>query len=428
MPDNAVLNTDQLASLAISLALGMLVGIQRGWINRKMQPGSRVAGIRTYSLVGLLGGIAGILSASYGHWIIGVMFLCLTIIMVSAYINSQKVKHDLSITSLIGMLLTFSFGVLCAEGYWTLAACSAVITTLILDNKDEIHSALEKLQEVELDAAIKLLLISVVMLSVLPNKGYGPWDAINPYEIWWMVVLIASISFVGYFAVKIGGTHRGLIFTGLFAGLSSSTALTMHFARLAKANPAHRFILASGILAACGTMFPRVLFVCYLINPALGSILIMPVVIMTLLTYAPALVIWFRRREPISETIELKQNPLELSTALTFGSILTAIILASHVLRDWFGSMGVYILSMISGITDVDAITLTLARQSSDAVMAVNNAQLQEASIAILIAAATNSIVKASLAAGLSNQNLLRPVTIPLAIAVFAGLASLLLT
>lgn len=154
----------------------------------------------------------------------------------------------------------------------------------------------------------------------------------------------------------------------------------------------------------------------------------MPVVIMTLLTYAPALVIWFRRREPISETIELKQNPLELSTALTFGSILTAIILASHVLRDWFGSMGVYILSMISGITDVDAITLTLARQSSDAVMAVNNAQLQEASIAILIAAATNSIVKASLAAGLSNQNLLRPVTIPLAIAVFAGLASLLLT
>ncbi|MCB1552134.1 MAG: DUF4010 domain-containing protein, partial [Alphaproteobacteria bacterium] len=240
--------------------------------------------------------------------------------------------------------------------------------------------------------------------------------------------LIASISFVGYFAVKIGGTHRGLIFTGLFAGLSSSTALTMHFARLAKANPSHRFILASGILAACGTMFPRVLFVCFLINPALGSILVMPVVIMTLLIYAPALVIWFRHREPVSETIELKQNPLELSTALAFGSILTAIILASHVLRDSFGSMGVYMLSMISGMTDVDAITLTLARQSSDAAIAVNSAQLQEASIAILIAAATNSLVKASLAAGLSNQNLLRPVTAPLVIAVLAGLASLLLT
>jgi uncharacterized membrane protein (DUF4010 family) len=325
------------------------------------------------------------------------------------------------------MLLTFSFGVLAAAEHWTLAACAAVVTTVILDNKHEIHSALAKLQEVELDAAIKLLLISVVMLSILPNQGYGPWGALNPYEIWWMVVLIASISFVGYFAVKIGGTNRGLIFTGLFAGLSSSTALTMHFAKLAKSNPAHRFILASGILAACGTMFPRVLLVCYLINAELGKILILPLSVMTALIYIPALFIWYRHKEPLNETVELKQNPLELSTAIVFGAILTTIILASYLLRDWFGSMGIYILSMLSGITDVDAITLTLARQSLDLAASGAVAQLHEASLAILIAAATNTIVKASLAATLSASNLLRLVTLPILLSVLAGITSLVI-
>lgn len=421
------LNTDHLVSLAIALALGMLIGIQRGWINRKLEPGLRVAGVRTYSLVGLLGGVGGILSTDQGPWLIGFLLICLTLIMVSAYVSSQKIRHDLSITSLIGMLLTFSFGVLAAEGYWTLAACAAIITTLILDNKDEIHSVLAKLQEAELDAAIKLLLISVVMLSVLPNKGYGPWQALNPYEIWWMVVLVASISFVGYFAVKIGGASRGLLFTGLFAGLSSSTALTMHFSRLAKNNPAHRYILASGILAACGTMFPRVLFVCFLINPALGKMLIVPILVMTILIYIPAIYIWYLHREPVRESVDLKQNPLELSTALTFGAILCGIILASYLLRDWFGSMGIYILSMLSGMTDVDAITLTLARQSSQVPLAEGIGLLTEASLAILIAAATNSVVKATLASVLSNSTLWRLVTIPILIAILAGISSLML-
>jgi len=314
------------------------------------------------------------------------------------------------------MLLTFLFGVLAAEGHWTLAACAAIFTTLILDNKQEIHSALARLQEVELEAAIKLLLISVVMLSLLPNEGYGPWQALNPYEIWWMVVLIASISFVGYFAVKIGGATRGLLFTGIFAGLSSSTALTMNFAKLAKDNRAHRFILASGVLAACGTMFPRILFVCYLINHELGLTLLAPVSIMTLCIYLPAIVIWYHHREPIQQEVKLKQNPLELSTALSFGLILVAIILLSHLLQDWFGSTGIYVLAMLSGITDVDAITLTLARQSATSIT------LADASLAILIAAATNSLVKATLAAVLSKSNLLFLVTLPMLIAVTAGI------
>lgn len=413
----ADLNTHHLMGLAISLALGMLIGIQRGWIHRKQEYGSRVAGVRTYSLVGLLGGISGILSETYGIWISGALLICLTLIMVTAYYSSQKVKNDLSITSLIGMLLTFTFGILATEGHWTMAACAAIITTLLLDNKDEIHSALAKLEEIELEAAIKLLLISVVMLSILPNEGYGPWKALNPYEIWWMVVLIASISFVGYFAVKIGGATRGLLFTGLFAGLSSSTALTMHFAKLAKDNYNHRFIIASGILAACGTMFPRVLFVCYLINAELGEMLLIPILVMTLCIYLPAIYVWHRYKAPINEQVDLKQNPLELSTALTFGAILSGIILLSYLLRDWFGSVGIYILAMLSGITDVDAITLTLARQSNDPSL------LPEASLAILIAAATNSLVKASLAGVLSKSNLLSCVTLPMIIAVAAGIS-----
>ncbi|ARU55426.1 MAG: MgtC/SapB family protein [Pseudomonadales bacterium] len=415
------LQTNDLIGLSIALALGLLIGIQRGWTLRNKAAGERVAGVRTYTLVGLLGGVCAMLSRSYGQWIVIATLLGLAAVICTAYYRSKSQSNDLSITSLIGTLLTFLFGVLAVEGYWTTAACTAVITALILDNKQEIHGLLTKLQDNELDAALKLLLISVVMLSLLPNEGFGPWQAFNPYEIWWMVVLIASISFIGYFAVRIGGASRGILFTSLFAGLSSSTALTLHYAKMAKDNPNHSNLLASGILAACGTMFPRLLIVCTLINNELGNALLIPGIAMMILTYIPALYMWINFKAPLNDAVELKQNPLEMLAALGFAIVLLVIILLSHLLNETFGDTGIYILAMISGITDVDAINLTLSRQAG------NSITLETATIAILIAAAVNSVVKAFMAGLFSGRNLFKPVTLPLTIAVAGGLSVALL-
>jgi uncharacterized membrane protein (DUF4010 family) len=403
------------SSLAIALALGLLIGIQRGWVARTRNPGERIAGVRTYTLVGLLGGMAAILSRDFGPWIIAAFLVSLTFVVTAAYWRSQDRVQDLSITSLIGTLLTFSFGVMAGQGRWTLAASCAIVTATILDNKKEIHGLLAKLNDNELDAALKLLLISVVMLSVLPNQGLGPWQALNPYEIWWMVVLIASISFIGYFAVRIGGTSKGLMFTSLFAGLSSSTALTLHYARLCRDNPAMSALLAGGILTACGTMFPRLLLVCSVINPELGKALMPSILTMMGLTFVPALYFWLTFREPLESSLKLRQNPLELSSAMGFAVILMVIILLSHVLHDWLGSAGLFILAAVSGITDVDAVSLALSRQSGTVI------SLQDAAIAITIAAAVNSIVKGTMALSIGGRQMMARVLLPLTIAVSGG-------
>ncbi len=402
-------------SLAIALALGLLIGIERGWVTRARGPGERVAGIRTFTLVGLLGGLAAILAREFGPWLLLAFVLSLTAIVTTAYWRSQDQRQDLSITGLIGLLLTFSFGLLAGQGYWTLAASCAIVTAIVLDNKQQIHALLTRLTAIELDAALKLLLISVVMLSILPNQGYGPWLAINPYEIWWMVVLVASISFVGYFAVRIGGPSKGLMFTSLFAGLSSSTALTLHYARLSRDNPQMTALLASGILTACSTMFPRLLLVCSLLNPELGKSLMPAALTMMGVTVVPALYLWLSFREPLESNLPLRQNPLELAAALGFAAILTTIILLAHLLHDWLGSAGVFMLAAVSGMTDVDAVSLTMARQGGSLI------PLADAAIAVTIAASVNSLVKGVMALAIGGSALLIRVLIPLTLAVIAG-------
>lgn len=216
-------------NVIIALLLGAIIGTQRGWVMRNSAEGSRVAGIRTFSLVGLLGGLTALLASHTSPFVLGFALLALVALASIAFIIQQKNSQDISITGVVSLLVTFVIGSLAVVGEAVLAASAAVITAVVLDNKKELHQGLQRLQEYELDAALRLMMISVVLLPLLPNQTYGPWNALNPYEIWWMVVLIASISFVGYFAIKIGGAKRGVLFTSVFAGLSSSTALTLQF-------------------------------------------------------------------------------------------------------------------------------------------------------------------------------------------------------
>lgn len=188
--------------------------------------------------------------------------------------DEQQVFFNLA----AALLLTFVCGALAGMGQVVVAAAAMVVTTLLLSYKPVLHGWVDALRRSEIHAGIKLLLISVVLLPVLPNQGYGPWEALNPYAIWWMVVLIASISFVGYFAIKIGGASRGAAFTGLFGGLASSTALTLHFARMSRRHAMPQDMVSMAILLACGTMFPRMVLIASLINVDIFRLIAVPAV------------------------------------------------------------------------------------------------------------------------------------------------------
>lgn len=401
MDISGLFNGDHLTwNLFVSLLLGAIVGTQRGWVMRNSVEGSRVAGIRTFSLVGLLGGLTAILAKLYSPLLIGFALIALVILACIAFVVQQKRSDDVSITGVVSLLVTFVLGILAVSGEAVLAVAAAVITAVVLDNKKELHQALQRLKEYELDAGLRLLLISIVLLPLLPNQTYGPWNALNPYEIWWMVVLIASISFVGYFAIKIGGAKRGILFTSVFAGLSSSTALTLQFSHLSREQPAISPLLASGILLSCGTMFPRLLIVLSVISPQLVHLLWPIVLTMMLALYLPAWWVWNRSELSNIEPSNKQANPLALQSALFFGVVLAVIMLLSQALLQWFGDAGVLLLSALSGITDVDAISLALGRQSTGSLSSTT------AVLGILIAASVNTVVKMAMVVSIGDRAL----------------------
>ncbi|HID49594.1 MAG TPA: MgtC/SapB family protein [Chromatiales bacterium] len=408
-------DTEILTRLGIALAIGLLIGLERGWHTREWEEGTRVAGLRTYGLIGLLGGIWALISQQVNILLLGFGFLGLTLIILTAYVIRVRAKHEIGITSAIAALLTFALGAMAILGYHLAAAAAAVIVTLLLDLKPQLHGWLRKLEPRELNASLELLLISVVLLPILPNQGYGPWQALNPYTIWWMVVLITGISFVGYFAMKIGGTRYGALLTGISGGLVSSTAVTLTLAKLTQHEPRHADAMASGILAACATMFPRILIIATVINPELFFPLLWPIVIIASLTYLAAWLFWHKAKPAVPGEPPALTNPFQIGMAIRFSILLAVILLLARAMQDWWGDTGLYLLSALSGTTDVDAISLSVSRMSLDSL------SLQATVIAILIAAASNTMVKSAFALYIGGVGLGLRVGLASILALVAG-------
>ena len=404
-----------LYTLGVALALGLLIGLERGWESRERAEGRRIAGLRTYGLIGLLGGVFALLGERLGAAILGFGFLGLAVLLVAAYYRRFRLSGDLGITSMVAALLTFGFGALAVMDHLFLATAAAVVTALLLDLKPQLHAWLRKLTPQELNASFELLLISVVLLPILPNQGYGPWQALNPYAIWWMVVLITGIGFIGYFAMKIGGARHGALLTGITGGLVSSTAVTLTLSRFAREQPGHRAAMASGILAACGTMFPRILLLASVINPALFTPMALPVAVATGIIYLAAWGLWRGAGEQTGQETLPLSNPFQIGMAIRFSLLLAAILLLSEALREWLGDAGLYLLAAISGMTDVDAITLSVSR------LGTQDLATGVAVLAIFIAAASNAIVKSLLALYVGGARLGWQVGLPQMLAIALG-------
>lgn len=408
--------------LAFALGVGLLIGLERGWQRRDTTEGARVAGFRTYGLIGLLGGVCALLARETHIILLGLTFIGLVLVTIAAYYHRIKEQDDIGITSIIATLLTFVLGALCGMGHVQLAVPAAVVITALLSFKPVLHRFIQQIEREELYATMKLLLISVVILPVLPNQTYDPWDALNPYQIWWMVVLIAAISFVGYFAVKITGARQGALITGIFGGLASSTAVTLHLSRMGRAQPELSDATAAGILAACATMFPRLLIITVIFNPALFNQLLIPLLVISVIMYLAVIIFWQRSaqgKQPQSASIKTTlRNPFSLSVALKFGLLLAVIMLLSRFLTLSFGNIGIYVLAAASGIADVDAIALSITNMVSG----LNNISLDTASKGILIAAFVNSMVKAGIALFIGQTPLGVRVGVAMLLALGSGL------
>ena len=269
---------------------------------------------------------------------------------------------------------------------------------------------------------MKLLkrLVRVVLLPVLPNEGYGPWDTLNPYELWWLVVLIAGIGFVGYFAIKTLGPSLGSMTTGLLGGLASSTAVTLNFSRLARRNPSTQSLLAAGVVAAAATMFPRVLLEVSVVHADLLTRLWVPVGVMMLISYASVPWLWRSGKKSVQTQPDIAlPNPFELKPALQFGALLVAIMLLSKAFQVWLGETGVYLLALASGISDVDAITLSLARLSRESL------DMDVAARAIVIASITNTLTKSALVIAIAGGTMAWRVGIVFALTALGGLTAI---
>jgi len=242
-----------------------------------------------------------------------------------------------------------------------------------------------------------MLLISVVLLPLLPNEGTGPGNVINPYLVGWMVVLITGISFVGYFSIKVLGSHRGILVTGLFGGLASSTAVTLSLSRIGKVQEQGHKLLVAAILLAAGTMFPRMLVEVAIINTELLQQLLGPLLAMMVVTYLGVFYL-IRRAKQTAKVVHVGiDNPFDIVTALKFAALLVVILILAHYAHQYFDALGIYAVAAISGLTDVDAITLSLAKMSA------NGLADTIAVPAILIAASVNTAVKMTMVAALGH-------------------------
>ncbi|MEX2576570.1 MAG: MgtC/SapB family protein [Halofilum sp. (in: g-proteobacteria)] len=405
-------------ALLSALAIGLLIGVERGFAQRDVGEGQRIAGLRTYALLGLLGGMVGVLSLAGGAAVIVAGIVAVTAIIVAAYVMGFRMADadmDVGITSAVASLTTFVLAMLAGRGNLELAGAGAVMTVLLLGLKPELHGSLQRISRDELKGVFKLLVLSVVLLPVLPDQNYGPWGTLNPRAIWWLVVLIAALSFAGYVAVRAFGPTRGILATGLFGGLASSTALTVHFARLSRRGSDIAPILSGGVLLASTSMSLRTLVIVAAVDWRLLPALLPPLVVMGLIGVTSAL--WLARRDPGATTAQVSalSSPVAITPALVLGLILAVILVATAAAREWFGATGVLAIAMISGISNIDAIAVSMSQ------MAAPNGPQALAAAGIIAATTTNSVAKIIMARVIGGPELARYAGPPLVLTALVG-------
>lgn len=380
--------------LTLALAIGLLIGLERGWQARQEPEGERAAGLRTLALTALLGGICGAvakgLTDGAGAWL-GVAFAVSGGTIVLFRYRETGAERTFGATTAVAGLLAFALGAFAVLGDRAAAGAAGVAVAGLLALKGALHAIVQRLTWLELRSVLMLAAMSAILLPVLPNHAVDPLGAINPFEIWLLTVMIGAISFAGYVAIKLTGAQRGIALTGIAGGLASSTAATLTLARLAARQPERSGLMAGGAILAGATMMLRIAVVAGAVNPHLLTRLILPLVAAAIVTAIGGAILVASAGPPsdAQENPEIEVgNPLDIAAVLKFGALLTVIGVVAHVATRYAGSAGAYLLAAISGIADVDAITLSMARLAGEGLTP------SAAALGVLIAATVNTISK----------------------------------
>jgi uncharacterized membrane protein (DUF4010 family) len=409
---------------AIAILLGALVGIEREKRKSEEQETGHIAGLRTFTLLALLGAVAGWLSRETSSpWILAAALLIVGAFLVAGYfVTARSNPGGKGLTTEVAAPVVFLLGAMVMYGHRELAIGLGVVTAAVLAYKQPLHGFVERLGWDDVYAGVRLLIATFIALPLLPDYPIDPWGALNPYKLWLLVILISSLSLVGYVLTRLLGPARGTALTGLTGGLVSSTAVTLSFSREARDNPQNAAALACGILLSWAVMFVRVIVLVGVVNRALLTQVLVPFAVMAAVVGSFAAFPYFRGGSVNGNTAkgDLKvENPFSLTAAAKFAALFAVVLLAVKIVQEHFPPSGLYAVAALAGLTDVDAITLSMSEfaQGGEAGVAV---------IAIVIAALSNTLVKCGMAFVLAGPTLGKPLFIAAAAAFFAGLASAL--
>ena len=393
------MDSEALSRLTVALAIGLLVGLERGWQTRDAEDNRRAAGFRTFALSGLLGGVTGLIALKTSAAVIGWVFLGYMGAFAAFHWLEARSEGSASVTSVVAGMLTFLLGTMAVVGDLQLAIACAVGMTVLLALREPLHRWINSLSWQEIRAVLTLLAMSFLLLPLLPNRPIDPWNAINPHRIWLLAIMIATISFAGYVAVKALGNRLGVFMAAGAGGLASSTATTLALARLAREHPSSSGLLSAGILVASGVMMLRTGAIALALNGALFSPLIPALLTAAAVLGIGAAVLWFRSVQQETPDLQIA-NPLEIGTAIKLAALLAAVMLAAELVRRIFGGIGVLVVAALSGVADVDAVTISMAR------MAGGDVDPNTAAHAIMIAIAVNTVSKTIVAGSVGNRKI----------------------
>lgn len=375
--------------LLVATGTGLIIGLER---EHQQQAETRhFAGLRTFPLIAILGFTTGFLSDHYLPWLLPAAVLGLVLLITAAYFI-QAQKGNLGMTTELALAIAYLLGALAAFGHLAEALAVAVVVTVLLSLKEELHYFVKQITETELAAFIKFFVVALLLLLLLPDQHFGPEDLLHYRELGWIILLVSSISFVGYLLLKFTGSQRGILLTALLGGLFSSTMIAWIFAARSRESPGLSRLLGAGILLSSSVMYVRLLLLTAIFYSEISWQLLLPCLLMLTISLTA---VWYYTRnweKDGSQAAIPLGNPLDLRNALFFGLLYIGVSLFMYYSRQWFGESGSYWSGAISGVADMDAITISTSKWAKPQGAAFYGANL------VMVAALTNTIFKLSVA------------------------------
>jgi uncharacterized membrane protein (DUF4010 family) len=396
--------------LGIAVGLGLLVGLQR---QRSAAP---LAGFRTFPLVTTFGLVCALLAESYGGWVVvGGLLVVAAMLVLGNYAEWKAGKFDAGLTTEIALLVMYGVGAYLVVGHTAVAIAIGAGLAVLLYLKPQLHHFAAAIGDPDFKAIMQFVLITLVILPVLPDRAYGPFDVLNPHRIWLMVTLIVGISLGGYVCYKFFGARAGAVLAGVLGGTISSTATTVSYARQARQTPGSVSLAVFVIVVASAVVFARVLILCATVAPQQFVRLAPPVAVLGAVMALVALVTWFSTGRDHTGMGE-QANPTQLRPALVFGALFAVVLFAVAAVRANFGEGALYAVAILSGATDMDAITLSTAQMVQDGRLGADTGWRL-----IVAASLSNLVFKAAAAGLLGGVELFRRLAVCFGVALAAG-------